>query len=233
MSTVHSVIADSISRTYYVGEPVHALDGVSLELPAGSFTAVMGPSGSGKSTLLNMLGCLDTIDEGTLTIHGRDVGDMTERERAMFRSTELGFVFQAFYLMPRLRAWENVSLPLLFSEAPTDGRRARAERMLDRVGVGDRIDHLPNELSGGQRQRVAIARALVNEPRLLLADEPTGNLDTKTGASIMELFTELHDEGTSVVLVTHERYIAEYAEQVVHMVDGQITEIEPLGEVGR
>ena len=222
------VAARDVRRTYHLGEPVHALDGVSLSLPEGSFTAVMGPSGSGKSTLMNMLGCLDTPDEGDVEIRGQSVADLSEGERAKLRGTEIGFVFQQFNLMPRLTAAENVTLPMVFNRAVDESRRERAETLLGQVGLGDRLDHQPNELSGGQRQRVAIARALVNEPSLVLADEPTGNLDTDTGAEIMDLFEDLNDRGRTILMVTHERHIAEHADRIVHLVDGQIEEIEEL-----
>ena len=222
------VTATDVRRTYYLGEPVHALDGVSLSLSRGSFTAVMGPSGSGKSTLMNMLGCLDTPDAGDVEIAGQSVSTLSGADRARLRGTDIGFVFQTFNLMPRLTAAENVTLPLVFNNELDIGRRERAEQLLERMGLGDRLDHQPNELSGGQRQRVAIARALVNEPSLILADEPTGNLDTETGASIMELFDELHAEGRTILMVTHERHIAERAERIIHLVDGQIEDIEQL-----
>jgi putative ABC transport system ATP-binding protein len=223
-----TVSLGNVRRTYYLGEPVHALDGVSLDLPDGSFTAVMGPSGSGKSTLMNMVGCLDTPDEGTVHVEGRNVTALSGSERAQLRGTELGFIFQQFNLMPRLTAAENVTLPLVFNDAVDVDRRERAETLLSRVGLGDRLDHAPPELSGGQRQRVAIARALVNEPSLVLADEPTGNLDTGTGAEIMDLFAELHAASRTILMVTHERHIAEHAERIVHLVDGRIQEIEQL-----
>ncbi len=220
------VTATDLERTYYLGEPVHALDGVSLSLPVGSYTAVMGPSGSGKSTLMNMLGCLDTPDKGTVRINGESVTEMSNGERATLRGTEIGFVFQTFNLMPRLTAAENVTLPMVFNKDVDADRRERAETLLGRVGLGNRLDHQPSELSGGQRQRVAIARALVNEPTLVLADEPTGNLDTETGDEIMSLFQELNNEGRTILMVTHERHIAEHADRIVHLVDGQIEEIE-------
>ena len=224
------VSADALRRTYYLGEPVHALDGVSLDLPDGSFTAVMGPSGSGKSTLMNMLGCLDTPDDGTVEIDGESVLELSGAERSRLRGTEIGFVFQQFNLMPRLTAAENVTLPLVFNHDIEASRRERAEQLLERVGLGDRIDHTPTELSGGQRQRVAIARALVNEPSLILADEPTGNLDTDTGEDIMSLFEALNDEGRTILMVTHERHIAEHADRIIHLLDGEIEEIERLGD---
>jgi putative ABC transport system ATP-binding protein len=216
-----------------VGEPVHALDGVSLEIPRGSYTAVMGPSGSGKSTLMNLIGCLDTPTEGSVVVDGQDVSTIGERKRTTIRGEEIGFVFQTFNLMPRLTARENVALPMVFRGVGRSERRERAAEVLDSVGLGDRLEHLPNELSGGQRQRVAIARALVNDPAILLADEPTGNLDTDTGAQIMGLFEELYDRGNTILMVTHEREIAEHAERIIHLLDGEIEEIEELSGVGR
>jgi len=228
-SSATTVDLQDVRRTYHLGEPVHALDGVSISLPAGSFTAVMGPSGSGKSTLMNMVGCLDTPDDGEVTVAGQDVTALSGTERAKLRGTELGFIFQQFNLMPRLTAAENVTMPLVFHNDIDEGRRERAETLLDRVGLGDRLDHTPPELSGGQRQRVAIARALVNEPSLILADEPTGNLDTGTGAEIMDLFEQLHEAGRTILMVTHERHIAEHADRIIHLVDGRIEEIEQVG----
>lgn len=225
-----AVSATDLRRTYHLGEPVHALDGVSLSLPPGSFTAVMGPSGSGKSTLMNLLGCLDTPDDGEVEVGGQPVSSLSAAQRARLRGTEIGFVFQQFNLMPRLTAAENVTLPLVFNDDIEAGRRERAETLLGRVGLGDRMDHRPNELSGGQRQRVAIARALVNEPSLVLADEPTGNLDTETGGEIMAVFERLHEQGRTILMVTHERHIAEHADRIVHLLDGEIEEIEQLSE---
>ncbi|WP_369680818.1 ABC transporter ATP-binding protein [Halorubellus sp. JP-L1] len=215
-------------KTYQLGEPVHALDGVTIDVPRGSYTAVMGPSGSGKSTLMNLVGCLDTATSGRVFVDGEDVGAMSDRERTRLRGEKVGFVFQTFNLMPRLTALENVALPLVFRGVDRDERQARAADILDRVGLGDRLEHAPNELSGGQRQRVAIARALVNDPAILLADEPTGNLDSETGANILDLFDELHAEGNTIVMVTHERHVAERAERVVHLLDGQIERVEEL-----
>lgn len=222
------VTLDGVHRTYYLGEPVHALDEISLSLSEGSYTAVMGPSGSGKSTLLNVLGCLDTPDEGRVVINGQNVNDLSNNERAKLRGGEIGFVFQQFNLLPRLTAAENVTIPMVFHDEVEQPRQKRAETLLERVGLGDRLDHTPPELSGGQRQRVAIARALINEPSIILADEPTGNLDTETGAAIMDLFDELHAEGRTILMVTHERHIAEHAERIVHLVDGEINEIEQI-----
>ena len=223
-----AVALESVRKTYQLGEPVHALDGVTLEIPRGSYTAIMGPSGSGKSTLMNLVGCLDTPTEGTVVVDGRDVTTLTDRERTTLRGTEIGFVFQTFNLMPRLTALENVALPQLFQDVDRTQRRERARDLLERVGLADRADHLPNELSGGQRQRVALARALVNDPAIVLADEPSGNLDTETEADILDLFGEFHDAGTTMVVVTHERHVAERAERIVHLLDGEIERIEEL-----
>ena len=228
-----AVSLTDVRKTYQLGEPVHALDGVSLEIPRGSYTAVMGPSGSGKSTLLNLVGCLDTPTEGTVTVDGRETSDLRETELARIRGEEVGFVFQTFNLMPRLTARENVALPLVFQDVSKDERHERAEAMLERVGLGDRVDHRPNELSGGQRQRVAVARALIADPAILLADEPTGNLDTDTGAKIMALFEELYDEGNTILMVTHERHVAEHAERIVHLLDGEVEAVEELSGAGR
>ncbi|QSG15147.1 ABC transporter ATP-binding protein [Halapricum desulfuricans] len=228
-----AVSLSGVRKTYQLGEPVHALDGVSLEIPTGSYTAVMGPSGSGKSTLMNLVGCLDTPTAGTITIDDQDVTAVSDRERTRIRGEDIGFVFQTFNLMPRLTARENVALPMVFRGVGRSERRQRAAEVLDSVGLGDRLDHRPNELSGGQRQRVAIARALVNDPALLLADEPTGNLDTETGERIMGLFEELYEQGNTILMVTHERPIAEHAERIVHLLDGEIERVEELSEVGR
>ncbi|ERG88936.1 MAG: ABC-type antimicrobial peptide transport system, ATPase component [halophilic archaeon J07HX5] len=224
------VAATDLRRTYQLGEPVHALDGVSLTLPEGSFTAVMGPSGSGKSTLMNLVGCLDTPDEGSIAVDGQTVGALSATERAYLRGTTIGFVFQQFNLMPRLTAVENVALPLVFTNDTGADRHDRARSLLKQVGLGDRLTHTPAELSGGQRQRVAIARALANEPTLLLADEPTGNLDTETGGQIMSLVQELNDAGRTILMVTHERYVAAHADRIVHILDGQIEEIESVAD---
>ena len=215
-------------KTYYLGEPVHALDGISLTLARRSYTATMGPSGSGKSTLLNLIGCLDTPTTGTVVVNGQDVATLSDRERARLRGREIGFVFQTFNLMPRLSALENVALPMVAQGIPRKQRTDRARDLLERVGLGDRVDHQPNELSGGQRQRVSIARALANDPAILLADEPTGNLDTETGGRIMELIAELHAEGNTILLVTHERHIAEHADRIVHLLDGRIEREETI-----
>jgi putative ABC transport system ATP-binding protein len=219
-----------VTKTYDLGGIVTALDDVSLTLDRGSYTAVMGPSGSGKSTLLNLVGGLDTPTSGTVSVNGTDLGTLSEAERATVRGREVGFVFQTFNLMPRLTALENVALPLTFQGWSHDERIERARELLTAVGLADRLDHKPPELSGGQRQRVAIARALVAEPAILLADEPTGNVDTETGARVMELLGEVNAEGRTILLVTHERYIAEHADRIVHMRDGRIEDTEELEE---
>lgn len=223
-----AVSLENVRKTYHLGAPVHALDGVSLEIPRGSYTAIMGPSGSGKSTLMNLVGCLDTPTDGTVVVGDRDVGALSDRERTTLRGTTVGFVFQTFNLMPRLTALENVAMPQLFQNVGRSERRERAHALLERVGLADRADHLPNELSGGQRQRVALARALVNDPELVLADEPTGNLDTETGANVLELFAEFHEAGTTMVVVTHERHVATHAERIVHLLDGTLERVESL-----
>ncbi|WP_121821134.1 ABC transporter ATP-binding protein [Halostella salina] len=225
-----AISLSGVRKTYRIGEPVHALDGVDLELPRGSYTAVMGPSGSGKSTLMNLVGCLDTPTDGVVGVDGTDVTALSDRERTALRGDEIGFVFQTFNLMPRLTARENVAMPLIFQGVPAAERERRAAAILERVGLGDRGDHRPNELSGGQRQRVAIARALVTEPTLVLADEPTGNLDTDTGATIMDLLDEVHAEGNTLLVVTHERHIAERAERIVHLLDGRIERVETVDD---
>ena len=217
-----------VRKTYDLGGTVEALAGVSLTLDEGSYTAVMGPSGSGKSTLLNLVGALDTPDEGHVAVAGHDVDTDSEDDRAAIRGTEIGFVFQTFNLMPRSNAVENVTLPLVFDDWSRDRRRERAREVLERVGLGDRLDHRPTELSGGQRQRVAIARALAPDPSVVLADEPTGNIDTETGSEIMTLLGEVHARGNTVLLVTHERRIAEHADRIVHIRDGVIESIERL-----
>ena len=218
------------TKTYDVGGVVEALSGVSLTLSPGSYTAVMGPSGSGKSTLLNLIGALDTPTEGRVVVAGHDVGAASEAERAALRGTDIGFVFQTFNLLPRLTAVENVALPLVFDGVGRAERTARARELLAAVGLGDRTDHLPTELSGGQRQRVAIARALVAEPALVLADEPTGNVDTDTGGRVLDIFDDLHADGNTLLLVTHERHVAERAERIVHVKDGNVVGVEDLDE---
>lgn len=215
---------DDVWKTYQVGQQqVHALRGLSVDIAQGEYTALMGPSGSGKSTLMNMLGCLDTPTLGRYRLAGEDVGTLDDDALADIRNRRIGFVFQTFNLMPRYTALENVALPLVYAGASRADREARAREVLEQVGLADRKDHRPNELSGGQRQRVAVARALVNRPDLLLADEPTGNLDTKTSLEIMALFGEIHAAGNTVVLVTHEEDIAAYAHRVVRLRDGVVS----------
>jgi len=210
-------------KTYTMGsEEIHALRGISIDIDRGEYVAIMGPSGSGKSTLMNLIGCLDTPSKGTYLLNGKHVGDMNDNELARIRNEEIGFVFQTFNLLPRATALHNVELPLVYAGVSATDREARARGALERVELGDRMTHRPNELSGGQRQRVAIARALVNNPSILLADEPTGNLDSKTGAEIMLLFAKLHKAGNTIVLVTHEADVAAFAHRTIHIRDGQV-----------
>src|SRR5450759_3292731 len=210
-------------KTYVMGDQeIHAVSGVDIEIKRGEYVAIMGPSGSGKSTLMNLIGCLDTPTKGRYYINGNLVSEMTDDELARIRNKEIGFVFQTFNLLPRATSLHNVELPLIYAGIPTDERMARAKAALAAVGMEARMSHKPNELSGGQRQRVAIARALVNKPSIILADEPTGNLDSQTGVEIMALFDRLHAEGNTIILVTHEGDIAEYAHRVIHIRDGQV-----------
>ncbi len=203
-------------------EQVHALRGVSMSIERGEYVAIMGPSGSGKSTLMNLIGCLDTPSKGSYLLNSKQVSQMNDDELAQIRNKEIGFVFQTFNLLPRATALHNVELPLIYSGMPSKKRLEQANAALDRVELADRKTHRPNQLSGGQRQRVAIARALVNNPSILLADEPTGNLDTKTGVEIMNLFARLHEAGNTIILVTHEADVAAHAHRAVHIRDGQI-----------
>jgi putative ABC transport system ATP-binding protein len=206
---------------------VHALRGVSLEIKRNEYVAVMGPSGSGKSTLMNVIGCLDSPTSGTYSLEGQMVADMSEYQLADIRNQRIGFVFQTFNLIPRTTVFHNVELPMIYAGVGKGERRARAENAIERVGLKDRMKHKPNELSGGQRQRVAIARALVCNPSIILADEPTGNLDSKTGDEIMGILDELHKSGQTIILVTHEDYIAEHAHRVVRLRDGHIESDTP------
>jgi putative ABC transport system ATP-binding protein len=217
------ILTHKLTRDYDMGsETVRALRGVSIQIRKNEYVAVMGPSGSGKSTLMNLVGCLDTPTNGEYWLNSQKVSDLVDDELARIRNKEIGFVFQTFNLLPRADALHNVELPLIYAGLSSRERRARAAQALERVGLGDRMDHRPNELSGGQRQRVAIARALVNDPSILLADEPTGNLDSTTGLEIMGLFRELHDAGQTVVMVTHEQDIAAQAARVITLRDGLV-----------
>jgi putative ABC transport system ATP-binding protein len=223
---------ENITKDYVMGEEtVHALRGVSLQILSNEYLAIMGPSGSGKSTLMNMLGCLDTPSSGRYEFNGRDVSVMSDDELAAIRNREIGFVFQTFNLLPRADSLRNVELPLVYAGIEPETRRERAAHVLREVGLGDRLHHKPNELSGGQRQRVAIARALVNDPSIILADEPTGNLDSKTGDEIMTLFENLYQRGHTIILVTHEAEIASHARRTVRLRDGLI-ESDDGGFVG-
>jgi putative ABC transport system ATP-binding protein len=220
---------DALSKEYPMGEDVvHALRAVSFQVQAGDYVALMGPSGSGKSTLMHLLGCLDTPTNGRYLLNGNDVGHLSRRKRAEVRNRHIGFVFQSFNLLPRLSTCDNVMLPLLYRRPNQNGEtksdKELAEMALAQVGLADRLDHRPTELSGGQRQRVAIARALVTNPSLILADEPTGNLDSRTGADILELLAALHENGRTIILVTHDSHVANQACRVLHMHDGEIVE---------
>ena len=216
-----------LAKVYEMGaEQVHALRGVDLEIRKGEYVAIMGPSGSGKSTLLNLIGCLDSPSSGKYWLAGRLVSDLDDDELAYIRNKEIGFVFQTFNLLPRATALHNVELPLIYNGTPAEERIEKAKKALERVDLTDRMGHKPNELSGGQRQRVAIARALVNNPSIVLADEPTGNLDSKTGEEIMALFENLYRQGNTIILVTHENDIARHAHRIIHIRDGKIASDE-------
>jgi len=218
---------ENLWKTYRMGtEEIHALRGVDLQVTKNEYVAIMGPSGSGKSTLMNLIGCLDTPTQGKYWINKQLVSELDDNDLASIRNREIGFVFQTFNLLPRSTALQNTELPLIYSGIPARERREMAKKALTSVELADRMTHKPNELSGGQRQRVAIARALVNEPSILLADEPTGNLDSKTGAEILTLFDELHRRGNTIIMVTHERDVAAHAQRVIYLLDGQIERVE-------
>lgn len=219
------IVLKDITKTYHMGDTsVHALNHVSLQIDTGEFVAIIGSSGSGKSTLMNIVGCLDRPTSGSYQLEGKEVATLDESALAAVRNAKLGFVFQNFNLLPRMSALQNVALPLVYANAPKKERLERAAHHLEKVGLADRMHHRPNELSGGQRQRVAIARALVNDPPILIADEPTGNLDTKSSLEIMDIFTALHQQGRTLIMVTHEPDIAAYALRTVQMRDGQVVQ---------
>ncbi len=212
-----------VKKIYEVGiQKIEAVAGVDLEISKGEYVAIMGPSGSGKSTFMNILGCLDTPTSGVYVLNDKEVSNLSDDELAYIRNKEIGFVFQTFNLLPRASALQNVELPLIYAGVPSGERRRRASEALESVGLADRSDHRPNELSGGQRQRVAIARALVNRPSIILADEPTGNLDSATGEEIMNIFTTISAAGNTIIMVTHEEYIAEHSKRIVRLLDGRI-----------
>lgn len=216
---------ENVVKIYQMGDTqLTALDDVSLKVDKGEFTAIMGPSGSGKSTFMNILGCLDKMNSGKYTLNNKDVSDLTDNELAYVRNKELGFVFQSFNLIPRMTLLENVELPMVYAGVPAKERRDRALSALEKVGLQDRIKHMPNEISGGQKQRAAIARAIVNSPSVIMADEPTGNLDTKSSEEIMKIFQKLNEEGATVIMVTHEPDISQHAKRVVRFRDGKITD---------
>jgi putative ABC transport system ATP-binding protein len=220
---------EDLAKVYEMGaEQVHALRGVTVQIRKGEYVAIMGPSGSGKSTLMNLIGCLDSPTSGKYWLAGRLVSDLDDDELAYIRNKEIGFVFQTFNLLPRATALHNVELPLIYNGTPAEERFERAKKALERVDLTERMNHKPNELSGGQRQRVAIARALVNSPSIVLADEPTGNLDSKTGNEIMVLFESLHSQGNTIILVTHENDIAQHAHRIIHIRDGKVASDEAV-----
>jgi len=222
---------EHISKVYQVGsEEVRALSDISIRIDKNEYVAIMGPSGSGKSTLMNVLGCLDTPTAGLYDFNNQNVSEMNDNQLARIRNKEIGFVFQTFNLLPRSDALHNVELPLIYAGTSYSDRREKAQKALVDVGLGDRIHHKPNELSGGQRQRVAIARALVTNPSIILADEPTGNLDSKTGEEIMQLFNDIHEKGNTIILVTHEEYIAEHAARIIRLKDGLIEKDEKVSK---
>ncbi|MEE8478770.1 MAG: ABC transporter ATP-binding protein [Candidatus Neomarinimicrobiota bacterium] len=217
------IIFKAVKKIYNLGaEDVHALDGVDLDINRNEYISIMGPSGSGKSTLMNVIGCLDTPTTGTYVFEGEPVHEMDDNQLASIRNRKIGFVFQTFNLLSKLTALRNVELPLIYANVQREDRLEHAKTALEKVGLSDRMKHKPNEMSGGQRQRVAIARALVTDPSIILADEPTGNLDSKSGEEIMKIFDSIHDAGNTIILVTHERYIAEHANRTIHLLDGKI-----------
>ena len=225
METIISL--DKIVKDYYIGSiVVKALRSVDIDIKTNEYVAIMGPSGSGKSTLMNLVGALDTPTSGEYILNGTDVSQMDDNRLAEIRNQEIGFIFQTFNLLPRYTALENVMLPLVYAGVPKSERAKKASTTLAEVGLADRMDHKPNELSGGQRQRVAVARALVNDPSIILADEPTGNLDSKTSVDIMKLFGQIHERGNTIILVTHEEAIARYAHRIIRLLDGEIDKIE-------
>jgi len=224
-----AILTEDLWKTYEMGgEKLHALRGVNLQIRRGEYVAIMGPSGSGKSTLMNLIGCLDTPTSGKYWLAGRLVSELKDDDLAAIRNKEIGFVFQTFNLLPRATALHNVELPMIYNGTPAEERLARAKRALEAVDLGQRMYHKPNELSGGQRQRVAVARALVNSPSIVLADEPTGNLDTKTGDEIMALFARLHSEGNTIIVVTHENDVAQRSNRIIHVRDGKVETDEPV-----
>lgn len=217
----------NICKSYYMGDDeLEILHEVNLTVHSGEFLSILGPSGSGKSTMMNIIGCLDVPTSGKYLLSGKDIEELDEAEMAAVRNKEIGFIFQSFQLLPRLSALKNVELPLIYSNIPASERKKRAKEILNRVGLSDKMHNLPSQLSGGQQQRVAIARALVTQPTILLADEPTGALDQKTGAQVMELFEDLHRDGSTIIMITHDHKIASHAKRVVNILDGYLTEQE-------